>query len=46
LNGPLPNTTVSAVTGTPTVLVNGQQYQGSLTDAGAFAAFVQQVVAG
>jgi protein-disulfide isomerase len=46
LNGPLPNTSVSAVTGTPTVLVNGQQYPGSLTDAGAFTDFVQQVLAG
>ena len=44
--GPLPNTTVASVTGTPTVLVNGQQYQGSLTDAGAFADFIQQVMAG
>ncbi|MCU1479847.1 MAG: hypothetical protein JWQ19_633 [Subtercola sp.] len=40
---PLPGSTVSKVTGTPTVLVNGQQYQGSLTDANAFANFVLQV---
>ena len=46
LAGPLPNTTVSAVTGTPTVLVNGQQYGGSLTDGSAFTAFVQQALAG
>ena len=45
-NGPLPNTTVASVTGTPTVLVNGQQYGGSLTDGGAFTDFVQQVLAG
>lgn len=45
-NGPLPNTTVANVQGTPTVLVNGQQYSGSLTDANAFDAFVQQVLAG
>ena len=44
--GPLPNTTVSNVQGTPTVLVNGQQYPGSLTDASAFTDFVQQVLAG
>ena len=39
--GPLPNTSVPSVTGTPTVLVNGNQYTGSLTDANAFASFVQ-----
>jgi hypothetical protein len=31
---------------TPTVFVNGQQYPGSLTDASAFAAFVNQQVPG
>ncbi len=46
LAGPLPNTSVSAVTGTPTVLVNGQQYQGSFTDANAFVTFIGQVLAG
>lgn len=40
---PLPGSTVAKVTGTPTVLVDGQQYQGSLTDANAFANFVLQV---
>lgn len=44
--GPLPNTSVANVGGTPTVLVNGQQYGGSLTDATAFTTFVQQVLAG
>ncbi len=29
--------------GTPTVLVNGQRYQGVLTDQSAFQAFIQQV---
>ncbi len=43
LQGPLPNTSETAVTGTPTVLVNGQKYTGSLTDANAFSAFVVQV---
>jgi protein-disulfide isomerase len=46
LAGPLPNTSVTAVTGTPTVLVNGQQYQGSFTDANAFVTFIGQVLAG
>ncbi len=46
LAGPLPNTSVSAVTGTPTVLVNGQQYSGSFTDANAFVSFIGQVLAG
>lgn len=40
--GPLPNTKVEKVAGTPTVLVNGVQYQGSLSDANAFAAFLAQ----
>lgn len=46
LAGPLPNTSVTSVQGTPTVLVNGQQYSGSFSDPAAFAAFVQQVLAG
>ncbi len=45
LNGPLPNTDVPKVTGTPTVLVNGKQYQGSLTDPTEFAAFVLEQTA-
>jgi hypothetical protein len=44
--GPLPNSSLPAVSGTPTVLINGQQYVGSLTDGGAFTDFVQQVLAG
>lgn len=43
LTGPLPNTDVPNVNGTPTVIVNGQQYQGSVSDAGAFLAFVTQI---
>jgi protein-disulfide isomerase len=43
LKGPLPNSDVAQVTGTPTVLVNGKQYSGSLSDATAFSAFVLQV---
>ncbi|PPF34382.1 thioredoxin domain-containing protein [Rathayibacter sp. AY1A3] len=42
LDGPLPNTDLPAVTGTPTVLVNGEQYQGAVDDPAAFAAFVRQ----
>ena len=40
--GPLPNTSVANVNSTPTVLVNGQQYDGSI----AFTDFVQQTLAG
>jgi protein-disulfide isomerase len=46
LNDPLPNSDLAAVTATPTVLVNGQQYQGSPTDAAAFAQFVAEVAGG
>lgn len=45
LAGPLPNTTVAKVTGTPTILVNGKQYSGSLTDSSEFKAFVVQASA-
>jgi protein-disulfide isomerase len=40
LSGPLPNSDVPAVTRAPTVLVNGKQYIGSLSDPKEFAAFV------
>lgn len=43
LSGPLPNTTeVESVKGTPTVLVNGKQYTGSLSEPTEFQAFVTQ----
>lgn len=43
----LPNSKTGKFNGTPTVLVNGAQYAGSLTDANAFGAFVtQQLTAG
>jgi protein-disulfide isomerase len=42
LAGPIPNSTVSKLTGTPLVLVNGKQYTGSLTSAADFKAFVLQ----
>ncbi|PRY70132.1 protein-disulfide isomerase [Glaciihabitans tibetensis] len=44
LEGPLPNTEVAAVTGTPTVLVNGSQYTGALDDPEAFSTFVTDVM--
>jgi protein-disulfide isomerase len=39
-SGPLPGTEVEKVSGTPTVLVNGEAYSGSLTDPEAFSSFV------
>jgi protein-disulfide isomerase len=45
LTGPLPDTDVAKVTGTPTVIVNGAQYRGSLTDPTEFAAFVLEQTA-
>jgi len=44
LSGPIPNSSLKAVTGTPTVLVNGKQYVGALNDPKEFAAFVLQAV--
>ena len=40
LDGPIPNSDIDNVKGTPTVLVNGVSYTGSFTDAAAFEAFV------
>ena len=42
LTGPIPNASIPKITGTPTVLVNGKQYLGSLEDPKEFAAFVLQ----
>lgn len=42
LAGPIPNSSLAKLTGTPTVLVNGNQYTGSLTDPDEFKAFVLQ----
>ena len=42
LTGPIPNSELESVTGTPTVLVNGKQYVGSLEDTAEFQAFVLQ----
>jgi protein-disulfide isomerase len=44
-DGPLPNSNVKNVSGTPTVLVDGIQYTGSITDSAAFQAFVANPVA-
>jgi protein-disulfide isomerase len=41
LAGPLPDSNVSKVTGTPTVIVNGKSYTGALNDPAAFKAFVE-----
>lgn len=40
VNGPLPGTDVDRVEATPTILVNGKQYTGSLEDPDEFKAFV------
>lgn len=40
LAGPIPNSDIDTVEGTPTVLVNGVKYAGSNSDAAAFDAFV------
>jgi hypothetical protein len=45
-NGPIPNSTLTGVTGTPTVLVNGIQYTGAVDDAAAFSAFVTAIATG
>ncbi|MWB97724.1 DsbA family protein [Agromyces seonyuensis] len=44
LDGPLPNTEVENVQGTPTVLVNGLQYTGANDDSDEFRSFVQQAL--
>ncbi|MFD4420627.1 DsbA family protein [Agromyces sp. NPDC058484] len=42
LTEPVPNSDLPSITGTPTVLVNGQQYGGSLEDPAEFQSFVLQ----
>ncbi|MGV8852278.1 MAG: DsbA family protein [Rhodoglobus sp.] len=42
LAGPIPNSEIAQVTATPTVLVNGIKYEGSVSDLVAFQAFVTQ----
>jgi protein-disulfide isomerase len=42
LNGPIPNSNVDQVTGTPTVIVNGLKYEGPINDLASFQAFIIQ----
>ena len=42
LTEPVPNSDLESIKGTPTVLVNGKQYEGSLTDPAEFQSFVLQ----
>jgi len=42
LTGPIPNSDVDAVSGTPTIIVNGVKYTGAANDAAAFSKFVRQ----
>ena len=42
LNGPIPNSNVDSVQGTPTVIVNGLKYEGAVDDLASFQAFVIQ----
>lgn len=46
LQGPVPNSELSYVAGTPTVLVNGYFYPGALNDPAEFQQFVSAVVQG
>jgi protein-disulfide isomerase len=41
-NGPIANSNVEKIAGTPTVIVNGLKYTGALDDAKAFSSFVIQ----
>jgi protein-disulfide isomerase len=40
LTGPIPNSDVAAISSTPTVIVNGHQYEGAPNDSVAFSAFI------
>lgn len=42
LTGPIPNTNVDKVSGTPTVIVNGVKYEGPVNDLASFQAFIVQ----
>ncbi|WP_233201940.1 thioredoxin domain-containing protein [Cryobacterium sp. Y11] len=44
LEGPIANSSLKSITGTPTVLVNGKPYAGSIDDPKEFASFVQQAL--
>ena len=43
LNGPIPDSNVDQVQGTPTIIVNGVKYDGAVDDLASFRAFVVQV---
>jgi protein-disulfide isomerase len=43
LTGPLPNSSISSVTGTPTVLVDGQLFSGAFDDPTAFVQFFDSI---
>jgi protein-disulfide isomerase len=43
VGSPLPNSSVAALAHTPTVIVNGQEFTGSITDAAAFKDFIESV---
>ena len=42
LTGPIPNSNVDKVQGTPTVIVNGIKYEGPVNDLASFQAFIVQ----
>ena len=42
LTGPIPNSDVTAISNTPTVIVNGHKYEGAPNDAVAFANFMSK----
>ena len=42
--GPIPNSSIESIIGTPTILVNGKPYTGSFEDPKEFASFVQQAL--
>ena len=44
LTGPIPYSDVTAISTSPTIIVNGLQYEGAPNDSVAFAAFVVQAV--
>ena len=46
LNGPIPDSNIEKVTGTPTVIVNGLKYEGPVDDLESFKAFVVQAAGG
>ncbi len=46
LNGPIPDSNIERVTGTPTVIVNGLKYEGPVDDLESFKAFVVQAAGG